>query len=169
MRAMLVVLVLMVVGCNGATKNPTHLIVVPDAAFQDDSELMDEVRSAASLWSAVGASVEVRLSGADGSLLMSVPAAQWNHAANAVGVEGVDAADDTDELCPIGSCIEFQRELLLSLPPGERVVTLAHEFGHALGLWHVDDPYAVMYRAVDHALAIEGLRPADVAEYRAEH
>jgi len=158
----LVLLLALAAGCGeGAMTSPTHITIIPDAAVQTDPALIQRVRAAASLWSTVGADVEVRLSG-DGLPLRLVSAAAWDHAPSSVGAEGVGA-------CADGPCIEVQREALAALLPGEQEVALAHELGHALGLWHVDDQYAVMYRYVNHPLAAEGLREADAAEYFAVH
>jgi hypothetical protein len=175
---MMILAALLVGGCAGqAPSAPSRIAIVPDATFQGDAELMDEVRSAAALWSAAGAAVEIHLSG-EGIRLQSVPQAQWNSATFDVGI--VDHADDDHQdvvcpggacaFCPVGECVQMQRELLGSLSPGGRIVALAHEFGHTLGLQHVQgDPWAIMSSPLSPVLSAEGLRPADLAEYQAEH
>lgn len=156
MRTMVAVLTVLTVGCGTEpAKAPSEITIVVDAAFQSDAALMARVRSAAALWSSVGATVNVATSG-EGIPLRLVPAAQWNHLASVYGSQGSDG-------------IEMQQEGLTSLLPGEQVLALAHEMGHALGLWHVDDQHAVMYRYVNHPLAAEGLTQADAAEYFSVH
>ncbi len=49
-------------------------------------------------------------------------------------------------------------------------LTLAHEFGHALGLAHHNDPYALMYPMLkDQQLQNFQLRPADLDLLHARH
>lgn len=153
---MMVALAVMVVGCGTQqAAAPSDITLVADAAFQSDAALMTRVREAADLWSSVGATVHVATSG-EGMPLRLIPAAQWDHLDSVCGSQGSDG-------------IEMQQEGLTSLLPGEQVLALAHEMGHALGLWHVDDQHAVMYRYVNHPLAAEGLTQADAAEYFSVH
>ncbi len=48
----------------------------------------------------------------------------------------------------------------------ELVIVLAHEFGHALALGHVENERSIMYRVMDAQEIAEGVTPEDIAEVR---
>ncbi|MDR2860982.1 MAG: matrixin family metalloprotease [Syntrophobacterales bacterium] len=62
----------------------------------------------------------------------------------------------------------FKESITIYQYAGKRdlVQVLAHEFGHALGIGHVDDPNALMYYLAHEGKLTDKLSPADIAALR---
>lgn len=48
----------------------------------------------------------------------------------------------------------------------ELAIVLAHEFGHALSLDHIDGPRSIMYRSMGAQRLVDGLTEYDIAEFK---
>src|SRR5690606_10416202 len=104
-----------------------------------------------------GIVTELNRIGARGNLLIQ----DYNSSVNQYNTQFGEAHDFTQGDYTPGAINVYQFD-----SEDELVIVLAHEFGHALALGHVENESSVMYHFMEKQDVEEGLSPEDIAHFK---